>query len=209
MGAFSKGLSNRLMPTRGVHHKTAERYNSMGTSVARVANKVLFGIETPPSGIDKLDLFVNIPKPYASITSRYTSTDAAYDVKKHIKEKGYHLLIDDRRKIADIYGFNENTTVLVVARTVEAAKQAVTTLGVPKHIYYDYHLRGYDEDVKYEDSTLPFIDWLNTYTPEGGEKVYVESIPFTVVSEHEQKNKIYRLIRDLAIKDQENEDKTN
>ena len=193
MGSYSQSLSSRLT-MRGVHHKSASRYNNLGTSVARVTNKLIFDIDTPPTGID---LFVCIPRPYASVTSRYTTTDAAYDVKKHIKEKGYHLLVDDRRKLADIHGFDENTTVLVVARNVEKAKKAVETLGIPKHLYLDYHLQGYDYYVKYEDSTSPFIDWLDTFI---GEDKCIIDIPSSIVSEHEQKWKIQKQMRDLTVK---------
>ena len=196
MGSYSQSLSSRLT-MRGVHHKSASRYNNLGTSVARVTNKLIFDIDTPPTGIDKLDLFVCIPRPYASVTSRYTTTDAAYDVKKHIKEKGYHLLVDDRRMLADIHGFDENTNVLVVARNVEKAKKAVETLGIPKHLYLDYHLQGYDYYVKYEDSTLPFIDWLDTFI---GEDKCIIDIPSSIVSEHEQKWKIQKQMRDLTVK---------
>lgn len=202
MGSYSENLVKRVaqVKSRGVHSSSAARYNNLGTSVARVANKVILGVEAPPTGIDKLDLFIYVPKPYVSINSRYTTTDAAYDVKKHIKEKGYHLLIDDRRRLSDIEGFDENKNVLVVARTVEHAKQCVQKLGVPSFIYYDYHLRGYDLDVKHEDSTLPFIEWLNEYVPEGGERVNVGDIPFDIISTHEDRRNIARLIHSLRDK---------
>jgi hypothetical protein len=128
MGEFSKDLVTRLAHQKpGLGIRSANAFNSLATSVARVTNNIILGIDTPPSGIDKLPLFITVPLNNARITSRYTTTDAAYDIKKKITSEGYCLLIDDKRKVSDLiqYNFEETKDVLVVARTVEKAIECV------------------------------------------------------------------------------------
>ena len=128
MGEFSKELVTRLARQKpGVGVRSANAFNKLSSSVARVTNNVILGILTPASGIDRLPLFITVPLNNVTITSRYTTTDAAYDIKKKIASEGYYLLIDDKRKVSDLiqYNFEETKDVLVVARTVKKAIECV------------------------------------------------------------------------------------
>ena len=200
MGDFSKDLVTRLARQKsGVGVRSANAFNKLSSSVARVTNNVILGIDTPASGIDKLPLFITVPLNNARITSRYTTTDAAYDIKKKIASEGYYLLIDDKRKVSDLiqYNFEETKDVLVVARTVEKAIECVQKLGLPRFIYFDYHLRNSDFDPAYEDTTLPFIDWLATQNDRNGEKLDISTIGYEVVSSHEHSFKINNRIHEI------------